>query len=127
MSKSNPFDWLKSITETKENLLEIKEPREYNPFIVNKGLSYHLDCILLSNEMNFRNTLDNDMQYTFLLNSIRKRKRYSTWEKKDINKDLEYIKRYYNYNNEKALQALKLLSKEQIEYIHNKLETIEPE
>lgn len=127
MSKSNPFDWIKSISETKENLLETNEKNEYNPFIVNKGLSYHIDCVLFSNEMNIRNTLDKDMQYTFLLNGIRKRRRYSPWEKKSIDDDIKYIKKYYNYNNEKALQALKILTKSQIEYIKNKLENFELE
>ena len=122
MSKSNPFDWIKSISETKEDLLSLNEVKDYNPYIVNKGLSYYLDCLLLVNEMNIRNTLDKDIQYTFLLNSIRQGRRYSPWEKKNISKDLESIKQYYNYNDDKATQALKLLSKEQIEYIHNKLE-----
>lgn len=122
MSNSNPFEWLKSITETKENFLERLDPKDYNPFIVNKGLSYHIDCVLIANEMNIRNTLDKDMQYNFLFNLIKKRKRYSSWEKKDIDTNLNYIKKYYHYSNDKALQALKLLSKEQIEYIHNKLE-----
>lgn len=122
MSKSNPFDWIKSISETKEDLLSLNEVKDYNPYIVNKGLSYYLDCLLLVNEINIRNTLDKDIQYTFLLNSIRQGRRYSPWEKKNISKDLESIKQYYNYNDDKATQALKLLSKEQIEYIHNKLE-----
>ena len=127
MSKSNPFDWIKSISETKENLLDIHEKNEYNPFIVNKGLSYYIDCLLFSNEMNIRNTLDKDMQYVFLLNGIRKGKRYSPWEKKSIDEDIKYIKKYYSYNNEKALQALKILTKSQIEYIKNKLENFELE
>lgn len=122
MSKSNPFEWLKSITETKENFLEKLDSKEYNPFIVNKGLSYHIDCVLIANEMNIRHTLDKDIQYNFLFNLIKKRKRYSSWEKKDIDTNLDYIKKYYNCSNDKALQALKLLSKEQIGYIHNKLE-----
>lgn len=127
MSKSNPFDWIKSISETKEDLLSATEAKDYNPYIVNKGLSYYLDCLLLANEMNIRNTLDKDIQYMFLLNSVRQGKRYSPWEKKTDTKHLEYIKQYYNYNDEKAAQALKLLSKEQIEYIHNKLENFGPE
>lgn len=127
MSKSNPFDWIKSISETKEDLLSVNNAKDYNPYIVNKGLSYYLDCLLLVNEMNIRTTLDKDMQYRFLLNSVRQGKRYSPWEKKTDSKDLEYIKQYYNYNDEKAAQALKLLSKEQIEYIHNKLENFGPE
>lgn len=127
MSKSNPFDWIKSISETKEDLLSVNDVKDYNPYIVNKGLSYYLDCLLLVNEMNSRNTLDKDMQYMFLLNSVRQGRRYSPWEKKTNSKDLEYIKQYYNYSDEKAEQALKLLSKEQIEYIHNKLENFGPE
>lgn len=127
MSKSNPFDWIKSISETKENLLDVYEKNEYNPFIVNKGLSYYIDCLLFSNEMNIRNTLDKDMQYVFLLNGIRKGKRFSPWEKKAIDNDIKYIKKYYNYNNEKAFQALKILTKSQIEYIKNKLENFELE
>ncbi len=125
--KTNPFDWINSITYTKDNLLESNNPKDYNSFIVNKGLSYHLDCLLLVNEMNIRNNLDKDMQYMFYMNSVRKRKRYSCWEKKNMDEDLKYIKRYYNCSNEKALQALKVLTKEQIEYIHNKLETFGPE
>lgn len=119
---SNPFDWVKSINETKENLIEKEEVKSYNPFIVNKALSYYLDCLLFSNEMNMRHYLDKDIQYTFLLNSIKKYKRYSPWEKKNIDNDLKYIKKYYNCSNEKAYQALQLLTKEQIDYIHNKLE-----
>lgn len=127
MSKSNPFDWIKSISETKENLLDTNEKNEYNPFIVNKGLSYYVDCLLFSNEMNIRNTLDKDMQYMFLLNGIRRGKRFSPWEKRVVNDDIKYIKKYYNYNNEKAFQALKILTKSQIEYIKNKLENFELE
>ena len=119
---SNPFDWVKSISETKENLLTEETKTQYNPFIVNKALSHHLDCVLLTNEMNTRHHLDKDIQYTFLFNSIRKGRRYSNWEKKSIDDDLKYIKKYYNYSNDKAYQALKILSKDQINYIKNKLE-----
>lgn len=120
---NNPFDWVRSISETKENLLAEDTKKQYNSYVVNKALSYHLDCILLVNEMNTHNYLDKDIQYSFLFNSIRKRKRYSSWEKKNIDDDLKYIKKYYNYNNDKAYQALKILSKEQINYIKDKLET----
>jgi hypothetical protein len=120
---NNPFDWVKSITETKENLLTEDTKKQYNPFIVNKALSHHLDCVLFANEMNTRNYLDKDIQYTFLINSIRKSRRYSNWEKKDIDDNLRYIKKYYNCSNDKAYQALKILSKDQIAYIKNKLET----
>ena len=84
---NNPFDWVKSISETKENLLTEETRKQYNPFIVNKALSHHIDCLLFVNEMNTRNYLDKDIQYSFLFNSIRKSKRYSTWEKKGIDDD----------------------------------------
>lgn len=122
---SNIFDWINSITETKENLLQTKEIKEYNPFISNKSLSHHIDCVLFVNEMNMRPNLDKDMQYSFLLNSIRKSKRYSPWKKKSIDDDLKYVKKYYNFSNDKAYQALKLLSKKQIAYIRNKLQNYE--
>ena len=72
-----------------------------------------------------RPNLDKDMQYSFLLNSIRKSKRYSPWKKKSIDDDLKYVKKYYNFSNDKAYQALKLLSKKQIAYIRNKLQNYE--
>lgn len=119
---TNPFDWVKSINETKENLLETSNPKDYKPFIVNKALSHHLDTLLFSNEMNLRHFLDKDIQYSFLLNSIRKRKRYNFWAKKKKLEDIEYVKKYYNYSDSKAYQALQILTNEQITYIKNKLD-----
>lgn len=121
---NNVFDWIKSITYTKENLLEVNEIKEYNPYITNKSLSYHLDCLLFANEMNTRPHLDKDMQYMFLLNGIRKKRRYSKWEKKYDNVDIKYIKKYYNYSDEKAYQVIDLLSKEELAYIKNTYESI---
>jgi hypothetical protein len=118
-------DWLNSINFTKQDLLE-DDPslkKDYPPYIVNRCLSGHLDCILLVNEMNKYSFLDKDMQYSFYLNSLRKRKRFSPWLRKDKISDLDYVKRYYGYSNEKASQALKLLSKEQIEFIKQRLDT----
>jgi hypothetical protein len=123
----NPFDWVKSISETKENLLDTRESNAYNAYIVNKSLSHQIDCLLFSNEMNSRHFLDKDIQYTFLLNSIRKRKRLHFWVKHDKLDDITYIKQYYKCSNDKAYQALKLLSKDQIDYIKNKLENFGPE
>jgi hypothetical protein len=114
-------DWLNSINFTKEDLSE--DIKEYPPFIINKCLSGHIDSILFANEMNMNHQLDKDMQYSFYLNSLRKRKRYSPWLRKDKIKDLECIKSYYGYSNEKASQALKILSKEQINFIKQRLET----
>ena len=118
-------DWLNSINFTKQNLLEEDSSlaKDYPPFIINRCLSGHLDCVLLANEMNKYAFLDKDMQYEFYLNSLRKRKRFSPWLRKDKISDLDYVKRYYGYSNKKASQALKLLSKEQIEFIKQRLDT----
>jgi len=118
-------DWLNSINFTKENILE-EDPtltKEYPAYIINRCMSGHLDCILFANEMNRYHFLDKDMQYNFYINILRKRKRFSPWIKKDKVSDLEYVKRYYGYNNEKASQALKILSHEQIEFIKQRLDT----
>jgi hypothetical protein len=97
--------------------------KEYTPYIINKCLSGNIDCIMYVNEMNMNSHLDKDMQYSFYLNIIRKRRRFSPWLRKDEIKDLEYVKSYYGYSNEKASQALKILSKEQITFIKQRLET----
>lgn len=114
-------DWLNSINFTKEDLSE--EINSYPPFIVNRCLSGHIDCVLFVNEMNMNAHLPKDMQYSFYLNSLRKRKRFSPWLRKDKVKDLECVKQYYGYSNEKASQALKILNKEQLNFIKQRLET----
>jgi hypothetical protein len=118
-------DWLNSINFTKDNLIEQDETlkKDYPPYIINKCLSGHIDCILYANEMNLHHFLDKDMQYSFYLNSLRKRKRFSPWLRKDKIEDLNCVKQYYKYSTEKALQALKILSKEQITFIKQRLET----
>jgi hypothetical protein len=114
-------DWLNSINFTKEDLSE--NIQEYSPYIINHCLSGNIDCIMYANEMNINHHLDKDLQYSFYLNSLRKRKRFSPWLRKDKIKDLECIKQYYGYSNEKASQALKILNKEQINFIKQRLET----
>jgi hypothetical protein len=86
-------------------------------------MSGHIDCIMFSNEMNIYNFLPKKMQYDFFINSLRKKKRYSPWLRQDKIKDLDYVKRYYGYNNEKAKQALRILTKEQLTFIKSKFET----
>ena len=116
-------DWLNSINFTKENLMEDPSvKKDYAPFIINRCLSGHIDCILFANEMNKYHFLDKDLQYSFYLNSLRKKKRFSPWLRKDKVTDLECIKNYYGYSNEKASQALKILSKEQIAFIKQRLD-----
>ena len=118
-------DWLNSINFTKENLIEQDETlkKDYPPYIINKCLSGHIDCILYANEMNLHHSLDKDMQYSFYLNSLRKKKRFSPWLRKDKVNDLECVKKYYGYSNEKASQALKILNKSHIDFIKKLLET----
>ena len=113
-------DWLNSINFTKQDLSE--DIKEYTPYIINRCLSGHIDCVLFANEMNRYNFLDKDMQYSFYLNSLRKKKRFSPWIRKDKVKDLECVKQYYGYSNEKASQALKILNKEQLNFIKQRLE-----
>ena len=115
-------DWLNSINFTKENLIE-DDPeaiKSYPPYIVNRCLSGHLDTILFANEMNMYSNLDKDLQYSFLLYTLRKRKRFSPWLKKEQVDDLDLVKKHYGYSNEKAKVAVALLTKTQIENIRNK-------
>lgn len=115
-------EWLNSINQTKENLLD-ETPEifgEYPPYIINKCLSGFIDTILFSNEMNKSHHLDKKMQYDFYINIVRKRKRFSPWLKKEKIDDLEHVKRYYGYSNEKAKIALNLLTKEQLDFIRSK-------
>ena len=117
-------DWLNSINFNKNNLTE-EDPsviKDYPPYIVNRCLSGHLDCILFANEMNRYPNLDKDMQYKFYLNTLRKKKRFSPWLRKVKVTDLQSVKQYYGYSNEKASQALKILSKQQLDYIKQRLE-----
>ena len=117
-------DWLNSVNFTKEDLTE-EDPyviTSYPPFIVNRCLSGHLDAIMFANEMNKFPNLDKDLQYSFYLNTLRKKKRFSPWLRKEKVTDLEIIKQYYGYSNEKALNALKILTPDQINFIKQRLD-----
>ena len=115
-------DWLNSVNYTKKNLIadDPSAISSYPSYIVNRCLSGSVDSILFSNEMNLNAHLDRDMQYSFLLNTLRKRKRFSPWLKKEQVNDLDLVKKHYGYSNEKARVALTLLTKTQLEYIRNK-------
>ena len=115
--------WLNSINFNKENLLEEDPTLKYPAFVVNKCLSGSLDSILFVNEMNKSHYLDPKLQYDFLLNSLRKKRRFAPWLKKGKVDDLDAIKKYYGYSNEKAQQAMRILTKDQIKYIKQKLNT----
>ena len=118
----NPFDYLKAINETKKDIMvdDIAE-REYNPFIINRGLSFFKDTILYANEMNRYHHLDHRVQFDFFINIIRKKKRWSKWIKASDVDNLELIKEYYGYSNEKAKSALSLMSNEQIEQLKQRI------
>ena len=118
-------DWLNSLNFTKENLLD-DDPhsiKEYPPYIINRCMSGHMDAVMFAQEMNKYHFLDKDLQYNFYLNILRKRKRFSPWIRKDKVSDLDYVKRYYGYSNEKASQVMKILTPDQINYIKQRLET----
>jgi len=118
-----PFDFLNAINYTKEDLF--KDPqasKDYNAFMVNRGLSYFLDTILLSNEMNIHYNLDSDMQFQYLINTITKKKRFGKWAKKDKDsKSFLLVKEYFKYSDEKARQVLDILTNDQLAIIEKKL------
>jgi len=111
----NPFDYVNSVTHTKKDIMvdDIAE-KEYAPFIVNKALGNFRDTVLYANEMNVNHHLDHRLQFDFFINIIKKQKRWSKWIKSESVSDLELIKEYYGYSNEKAKSVLSLLSNEQI-------------
>lgn len=117
-------DYLNSINVTKENLMDSDDPmweKKYVPFIINKCMAPFNDTIMLVNELNMRPNLDKKLQYDFLLNSVRSKKRYAPWVKASKLKDLEYVKEYYGFSNEKAKTALSILNDEQIKAIKDSL------
>lgn len=118
----NPFDFLNDINYGKQNIMvdDIAE-KQYNAFMINRGLSYFNDTVLMANEMNLNAHLDNRLQFDFFINIVRKRKRFSKWFKPESNSDVEVVKAYYGYSNEKARQALPLLTKEQLEVLKKKV------
>lgn len=114
----SPFDYVNDITYGKKGIMvdDIAE-KNYNAFIINRSLSYHNDTVLFANEMNIHHTIDSRLQYDFFINIIRKQKRWSKWMKPSEVSDLDLIKEYYGYSNEKAKSALTLMSNEQIEQL----------
>jgi hypothetical protein len=111
----SPFEFVNAICDSKQNLIvdDISE-KSYNPFMVNRSLSYHYDTVLLASEMNQRAFLDKKLQFDFLINTVRKKKRFAKWAKPESSDDLEVVKEYYGYSNEKARQVLPLLNSDQM-------------
>ena len=118
----NPFEYANAINYTKKNIMvdDVAE-KAYNSFMINRQLSYFPDTVLAANEMNRLHHADNRLQFDFFINIIRKRKRFSKWFKPEQISDLETVKEYYGYSNEKARQVLTLLSTEQMNELKNKV------
>jgi hypothetical protein len=117
-------DYLNSINLSKENLMESEDPaweRCYPPFVINKCMSHHMDTVMFANEMNMYPELDKKLQYDFFINTVRTRKRFSPWGKKEKVTDIELVKEFYGYSTEKAEQALRILSPTQLDVIRSKL------
>tara|TARA_Y100000589_G_scaffold39696_1_gene33241 strand:+ start:1616 stop:1993 length:378 start_codon:yes stop_codon:yes gene_type:complete len=118
----NPFEYCNAINYTKKDIMtdDIAE-KAYSPYMVNRQLSYFPDTVLAANEMNRNHHIDNRLQFDFFINIVRKRKRFSKWFKPELISDLDAVKKYYGYSNEKARQVLTLLSTEQINELKNKV------
>ena len=123
----SPFDFINDINFGKKNLLKddykgILE-KEYNSFIINRGLSYFSDTVLYANEMNLRHELDKRMQNDYLLHSIRSKKRFSKWVKNKKEERVDLIKQYFNYSNQKAREVLDIITDEEYNQIKQAFET----
>ena len=118
-------EWLNSINQNKNNLIDNDQDleKEYPPFIINKCMSGFIETVLIANEMNIHPDLPKKMQYDFFINIVRPRKRFSPWMRKEKHDTLDLIKKYYQYNDEKARSALKILTKDQIDFIKQKMNT----
>lgn len=118
----NPFEFVNSINSTKKDIMidDLAE-KGYAPYMVNKSLSYFNDTALMANEMNRLYHLDSKLQYHFLINIVRKRKRFSKWNKPELVNDVEVVKEYYGYSNDKARQVLPLLTSDQIKILREKV------
>ena len=118
----NPFEFLNAINYTKKDLMvDPENEKHYNSFVINRSLSYFPDTVAIANEMNKYHHLDSRLQFSFLINIIRKRKRFSKWIKPEIEDDVEVVKKYDGYSNEKSRLILPLLSPQQIDIIRKKV------
>lgn len=119
----NPFDYVKAINANHNIMVDEVSEKQYNPYIVNKALSFGMDTVIQANEMNSRPHLDKRLQFSFLINSVRPRKRFNPWLKAEKIEDLNVIKQYYQYSTDKALQILNILTPRQIDVIKERLYT----
>jgi hypothetical protein len=116
-------DYLYSINQSKKDIMgdDTEAISAYPPYVINKCLSGHMDAVMYANEMNKRHQLSKKMQYDFLINTLKPRKRFSPWLKKQSLEHLELVKEYYGYNDDKALDALKILTVDQLDNIRQTL------
>jgi hypothetical protein len=118
----SPFQFVNEITFGKKDVMVDPDmEKKYVPFMVNRSLSYFTDTVHMANEMNRYHHLDKKLQFQFLLNIVRKKKRFSKWVKPTTDSNVDVIKEYYGYSNEKAIQILPLLSTDQLNIIKNKV------
>lgn len=122
-----PFDYVNEINVSKKDIMtgtdnDVLAEKGYDPFLTNRSLSNFPDTVWLANEMNTRYDIDNKLQFHFLLNTVRPKKRFAKWAKKEKTGDVEVIKLYYGYNDVKARQALSVLTDDQIKTIRNRME-----
>ena len=117
----NPFDFVKSITYTKQDIMHDLNESEYEPFLTNRSLAYYQDCILYANEMNRRFEISNRLQYHYLLNTIRKRKRFAKWIKPEKIDDLKIVMEYYQVSRAKAEEYLNIISENDIAILRKKM------
>jgi len=124
MSKTNPFDFVKSVSSDKKDIMvdEIEE-KSYAPFLTNKALSYHQDSVFFSNEMNIRHSTENRLQYLFFLNTLRKRQRFSKWQKPYTSKKLDVIKQYYDISTKEAKDYMSILSDSDVRKMKKRMKT----
>lgn len=120
--KRNPFDFVKSVSYDKKDIMvDDIEEKAYQPFLINKALSYHQDSVFFANEMNVRGSMDNRLQYLFYLNTLRKRQRFSSWVKPYISKKLDVIKEYYQISTKEAKEYVNILSDKHLRELRNRM------
>lgn len=115
----SPFDYVNAILQSKKNLIvdDLSE-KEYNPFLTNRSLSYHKDCIMYANELNMRHNVDKKLQFDYLINTVRGQKRpFAKWVKPEKSEDIECVKTVFQLSDAKANEALRILTKHQIQQL----------
>lgn len=118
----NPFTFINEITYGKRDVIDSElAEREYNPFVTNRTLSYFIDTVFQANEINQRHQADNKLQFDYLINTVRKKKRFSKWIKPTTYESIELVKEYYGYSDRQAKDVVDILDHEQLETIRKKL------